>query len=312
MALAGALDPHAAQVAEVVQHQRPHLGRLAGQPRAGHGAAGQESIEDGCRGDPQLDRAPGQGPGFQPHLAVPLQAKAQPSGRDLAEVGRVAARLVRALRDPRVGSGVPYLSLPPRARVISSGQQPPAAAELLAQVAEAAGPGKGTGPPPHRQRELLLPFARRQAGQRSGRGRAEIADHLAEAAHQRPHVGDVDLAALGDDAEHAPRQLLADHRRQRRQVNARRPPALMSQPAAVLPGHGARAETGQAHAGRDRLPEVLQEPGLIAGVPVRPGAGRPAAHAQSPAPALSGEAASHLAVSAFQSAAARSSASSVT
>ena len=299
-------------MAEVIQHQRPHLGRLISQPRAWHGAAGQEGIEDGCRGDPQLDRAPGQGPGFQPHLAVPLEPKAQPSGGDLAEVGRVAARLVRALRDPRVGSGSPYLALPPRARVISSRQQPPAAAELLAQVADAAGPGQGTGPPPHRQRELLLPFPRRQAGQRDRRGRAEIADHLAEAAHQRPHVGDVDLAAAGDDAEHAPRQLLADRRGQRRQVNARRPPALMSQPAAVLLRQRARAEIGQAHPGRDRLPQVLQDPGLKADIPAGSSAGRPAAHGRPPAPEASGEAASHLAVSAFQSAAARSSASSVT
>lgn len=183
VAPAGTLDSHAAQVAEVVQHQRPHLGRLAGQPRAGHGAASQEGVEDGCRGDPQLDRAPRQGPGFQSDLAVPLQAKAQPSGLYLAEVGRVAARLVDALWDPRVGGGVPYLVLPPRARVIGRGQQPPAAAKLLAQVADAAGPGQRSGAPPHSQRELLLPLARRQSGQRGWRGRAEVGDHLAEAAH---------------------------------------------------------------------------------------------------------------------------------
>ena len=99
---------------------------------------------------------------------------------------------------------------------------------------------------------------------------------------------------------------------QRRQVDARRPPALMSQPAPVLLRHGARAEIGQAHPGRDRLPQDPQEPGLVAGVPAGPVPGTSPLTGQPPAPAPSGEAASHPAVSAFQSAAARSSASSVT
>ena len=64
----------------------------------------QEGVKDGGRGDPQSDCSPRQRPGFQPHfavplLAVPLLAEAQPAGRDLAEAGRVAARLVHALRE---------------------------------------------------------------------------------------------------------------------------------------------------------------------------------------------------------------------
>ena len=97
-----------------------------------------------------------------------------------------------------------------------------------------------------------------------------------------PHVGDVDLAATGDDAEHAPCRFMADCLRQRRQVDAFGPAALIRQPAAVFLRHGVRAEAGRAHAGRDGLAQALQGPRLIAD-------GRPAGQRRAPARSSCGE-----------------------
>ena len=204
---------------------------------------------------------------------MPLQAAAQPADPDPVEVTRLAAtRLVRALRHTRVAGRIPHLAQPPRPGVVADRQEPPATAQLLADVPDAAQPGQGAGAAQHRQRDLLLPVPQRQPGKRNRGPRAKIADHLTEPPHQRPHVGNVKLPALLDDAEHAPGQLLAHRRRQPRQVNPRGAPPPVSQPAAELLRDGVRAEIRQAHAGRQRLPQALQD--------LRPVTGRQAAAAR--------------------------------
>ena len=167
-----------------------------------------------------------------------------------------------------------------------------------------AGPRCGAAP----RARSAAPSPAAPARQGNRRPRAKIADHLTEPPHQRPHVRDVELPALLDDAEHAPGQLLAHRRGQPGQVNPRRPPPLVSQPAAELLRDGGCAEMRKAHAGRHRLPQTLEDLRPVTGrqaAAARCRIERCAAHGHSPSCPASGKAARQPAVNAFHSATAR-------
>ncbi len=222
--------------------------------------------------------------------------------------------LVETLRDPGVDARIPHLKLPPRPGVIGHRQQPIATPELLTQVTGRARRGQRTGTALPRPGHLMLPVPKRQPDQRGRGARPEVADHVQQPAYQHPPMPDIHSSALVNDAEHAPRQFGPYRLPHPNEIQSCAAATFLAQPAAVLARNRIGTEAGQAHPGRDRLPQRLQHLGPVVAHRAVPGPGlirSGPAHEQGPVRPAPGVL-RHPAVKAFQSAAARISASSVT
>lgn len=157
-----------AHMVQVVEHEDSDGGGVVAEPGRQRGVlCGDPIAEDLQPGPADEDGAPGQPPGLQRDLEVPLGGFSEPEWVKLLKVEAVAAQgLVFAQRDPLVEPGVPGLAAPPGPLVVGGPEHLVASAQQggglsppvsRGQTSLAACPGRGKRP---------LPFSGRSRHQR--------------------------------------------------------------------------------------------------------------------------------------------------